>query len=267
MQNDNWGHEARFGLFIVGAEAVPEAEWWAMAPPGVSVHAARVSAPAPWAPWLDDRSGVDLAPDLARGAAQFGTLRPHAVVVAHSSSSVLGGPGWDAMATARLAAALPRGTHVTTNGTDCRLALRACAVRRPLLVLPPWFGEATAAAVSRYFTDDGLAPVGAMRTAVEPRWQAVSPDALYAEGMHLAQRADMLRDQIVAACPEAADGVLIVGTGLRCVGIIEDLEAALGRPVVTANQASLWRCLQLVGGCSAPIGYGRLFGRPLPETR
>ena len=26
---DNWGDRARFGLFIVGNEAVPEAEWWA----------------------------------------------------------------------------------------------------------------------------------------------------------------------------------------------------------------------------------------------
>ena len=45
MRADNWGWRARIGLFIVGNEAVPEAEWWAMAPPGVSVHAARVTAP------------------------------------------------------------------------------------------------------------------------------------------------------------------------------------------------------------------------------
>ena len=41
---DNWGWRARIGLFIVGNEAVPEAEWWAMAPPGVSVNASRVTA-------------------------------------------------------------------------------------------------------------------------------------------------------------------------------------------------------------------------------
>ena len=49
MRADNWGWRARIGTFIVGNEAVPEAEWWAMASPGVSVHAARVSAPTPWA--------------------------------------------------------------------------------------------------------------------------------------------------------------------------------------------------------------------------
>ena len=68
--HDNWGWRARIGLFIVGNEAVPEAEWWAMAPPGVSVHAARVTARAPWAAWLADRSGVVLEEDLARGARQ-----------------------------------------------------------------------------------------------------------------------------------------------------------------------------------------------------
>ena len=264
MQRDNWGTEARFGLFIVGAEAVPEAEWWAMAPRGVSIHAARITEPTPWAPWTADRSGVDLSPDLTRGAAQFATLRPHAVTIAHSSSSVVGGAGWDDAATARLAAALPPGTHVTTNGADCRLALRASGVARPCLVVPPWFGEATASAVTAYFTGEGLTPAATLRTALEPRWQATPPDRLYAEGMHLTQRADRLRDQIAAECPAEADGVLIVGTGVRCVAIIAELETTLGRPVVTANQAGLWRCLRLTGVTAAPQGYGALFGLPLP---
>ena len=53
MQRDNWGWRARIGMFIVASEAVPEAEWWAMTPAGVSVHAARVEARAPWATWRD----------------------------------------------------------------------------------------------------------------------------------------------------------------------------------------------------------------------
>ena len=35
-QPDNWGWKARIGMFIVGVEAVPEAEWWAMLPSGIS---------------------------------------------------------------------------------------------------------------------------------------------------------------------------------------------------------------------------------------
>ena len=44
---DNWGWKARIGIFIVRSEPVPEAEWWAMAPSGVSIHAAGVAAPTP----------------------------------------------------------------------------------------------------------------------------------------------------------------------------------------------------------------------------
>jgi len=53
--------------------------------------------------------------------------------------------------------------------------------------------------------------------------------------------------------------VLRIGTGLRCVAMIDGLERALGRPVVTANQASLWRCLRLSGLDAQIAGYGRLF--------
>ena len=109
MQNDNWGWRARIGLFIVGNEAVPEAEWWAMTPGGVSVHAARVTASAPWARWRDDRTGVDLADDLLRGCRQFAAMRLSAVVIAHTSSSVVGGKGWDAAAATALSAALGAG--------------------------------------------------------------------------------------------------------------------------------------------------------------
>jgi len=85
--NDNWGWRARIGMFIVGNEAVPEAEWWAMAPPGVSVHAARVTARAPWARWREDRKGVEPEEDLLRGCRQFAAMRLSAVVVASSDSA------------------------------------------------------------------------------------------------------------------------------------------------------------------------------------
>ena len=65
--------------------------------------------------------------------------------------------------------------------------------------------------------------------------------------------------QIRAACPDQADGVLIAGTGFRCVGIIDTLERDLGRPVLTANQVSLWNCLRLSGVRARVEGYGRLF--------
>lgn len=256
--NDNWGWRARIGLFIVGNEAVPEAEWWAMAPAGVSVHAARVTARAPWARWNTARSDVELEDDLVRGARQFAAMRLTAVTVGHSSSSILGGRGWDD-ATAKGLAALVGGPAIaTTNGADTQAALRASGVERPFLVLPPWFGDELVAAGLRYYTDHGFTPAGHLRHDPGRKWRDVPPSELYAHGMGFEQEIEPLYAQIRKACPSDADGVLIAGTGFRCVGIIEALEQDLKRPVITANQAGLWSCLR-ASGIHAPVaGFGAL---------
>ena len=255
---DNWGSAARIGMFIVGGEVVPEAEWWAMAPEGGSVHAARVSARAPWAQWEPGGRSVRLAADLERGAAQFAALRPSAVVVGHTSSSLLGGVGWDEAVVAQLRDRFGPATHVTTNGLDCADALRSLGVQRPFLVLPPWFGDGMLPEATAYVERAGFAPSGVLRHVPDAKWSGLPPESLYAHFMHVEQRTDLLFDQVRAACPATADGILIAGTGFRCVGIVARLEATLGRPVVTANQASLWQCLRLVGVGTPVKGYGRL---------
>ena len=84
------------------------------------------------------------------------------------------------------------------------------------------------------------------------------PQDLYPQGMGFEQEIEPLYAQIRKACPAEADGVLIGGTGFRCVGILETLERDLGRPVISANQASLWHCLRMTG-INTPIeGYGAL---------
>jgi maleate isomerase len=258
-RNDNWGWKARIGMFIVGNEAVPEAEWWAMTPPGVSVHAARVTARAPWARWRADRSGVDLEDDLARGARQFAAMRLSAVVIGHSSSSILGGQGWDEAVVESLAATLGPDVTVTTNGLDGFAALHASAARRPFLVLPPWFNDDIVAAGVRYFTDRGFEPAGHLRYDPGRGWRDLPPGELYQHGMGFEQRVEPLYTQIKARCPAEADAVLIAGTGFRCVAILDALEQDLQRPVLSANQVSLWHCLRLSSVGAQVTGYGNLF--------
>ncbi|MFK7964057.1 MAG: hypothetical protein AB8C46_08825 [Burkholderiaceae bacterium] len=259
INRDNWGWRARLGLFIVASEAVPEAEWWAMMPDGVSVHTARVNAPAPWAAWQgSDRTKLSLSEDVARGADHFASMRLNVVVVGHSSSSILGGEGWDDAVVHALREKLPAETQVTTNGFDCVAALRASGINRPLLVIPPWFGREFAEPVEQYFASLGFSPAGSISVDPGRQWRDVPPAQLYPQGMGFEQDVESLYRQIRSATPKQADGVLIVGTGLRCVGIIEALESDLRRPVITANQASLWHCLRLAGIRSPVAGYGGL---------
>jgi maleate isomerase len=254
--DDNWGWQARVGMFIVASEAVPEAEWWAMAPPGVSVHASRIEAGAPWATIQDGQ--VELAADLARGIRHFASMRLDSVVVGHSSSSILGGAGWDEAVAAQLKAALPEATKVTTNGLDTAAALRSSGVERPYLVFPPWFNPALAAKGTDYFESQGFTPAGALQADPGRGWRDLDPGELYSNGLGFEQDVESLYRQVRDGCPDSADGVLIAGTGFRCVGIIDALERDLGRPVITANQASLWHSLTLAGIQPDIQGYGNL---------
>ena len=258
IARDNWGWRARIGMFIVGNEAIPEAEWWAMAPPDVSVHAARVTARAPWLRWRDDRSGVEPEEDIVRGCRQFAAMDLSAVTIGHSSSSLVGGKGWDEASVAAMTPLLRPGTIVTTNGLDTLAALRAANVRRPFLVLPPWFDDRTVAAGLAYYADHGIAPFAHHRYDPGRGWRDLAPGELVGQGAGYAQNVEALFQQVRTHCPVAADGVLIAGTGFRCVGILEALEQDLQRPVISANQASLWHCLRLSGVHATVEGYGSL---------
>ena len=138
-------------------------------------------------------------------------------------------------------------------------ALRTSNVRRPYLLMPPWFNDATVAAGVRYYKDQGFEPAGHLRYVPGPEWRDLPPGDLYGRGMGFAQEVESLHTQICKGCPTAADGVLIAGTGFRCVAILKALEQDLKRPVLSANQVSLWHCLQLAGVRSEVSGYGNIF--------
>ena len=64
--------------------------------------------------------------------------------------------------------------------------------------------------------------------------------------------------------PGAGEGQRVeTGVGVidKGVGILDALERDLGRPVISANQASLWRCLRLSGVHATISGYGSLLSR------
>ncbi|MEC7516524.1 MAG: hypothetical protein VX784_15260, partial [Pseudomonadota bacterium] len=185
-------------------------------------------------------------------------MRLSAVVVGHSSSSFVGGVGWDRAVVAQLAEILGPEIALSTNGLDCQAALRHLGVTAPFLVIPPWYNDASLAAALEYLKAHDLAPAGYLRQDPGIGWRDLAPESLYGHGMGFAQDVESLYRQIRAACPPAADGVLIAGTGFRCVAILEALEQDLGRPVVSANQASLWQGLRRAGVGRPVTGFGRL---------
>lgn len=67
----------------------------------------------------------------------------------------------------------------------------------------------------------------------------------------------------VAVDCDDAECVVVGCSALRACGpgFIDELEATLGKPVVTSTQAFLWRMLRLAGIKDQISGYGALFAK------
>ncbi|GAA2560110.1 maleate cis-trans isomerase family protein [Pseudonocardia hydrocarbonoxydans] len=88
--------------------------------------------------------------------------------------------------------------------------------------------------------------------------------ALSARGIVTAAEVGTLPPEDVLAFAEAADhadaqAVLLPDTALHTVDLLDALDARVGKPVLTANQVSIWQGLRLAGAAGPRAGLGRLF--------
>lgn len=65
----------------------------------------------------------------------------------------------------------------------------------------------------------------------------------------------------------SAQALLMPDTALHTVAWLEELERRLGKPVLTANQVSVWQGLRLAGADTPRPGAGALFRRPAPARK
>ena len=257
-QADGWGWRARIGVLTPHADIGPESEFRAMAPDGISIHAARVPlgvmtpggamdptiALEPVRAFADPPH-VDEAVDLLAAAPL------HAIAYAFTSSSYVRGAPDDAVLQARLEGRT-RGIPVVITCAAAVLALRALGARRLALIDPPWFSAELTALGAAYFRSQGVEVVHAAPAGLPSGQRLVHPGQLY----------EWAREHV----PASAEAVFIGGNGFRAVGVVRVLEEDLGRPVLTANQVAFWQALRLAGARAAVTGYGELFTRDLPAS-
>jgi maleate isomerase len=255
-QPDGWSFRARLGVLVPHAAIGTESELAAMAPEGVSIHAARVPLGVMRAGGVMDpkialepvRTFVD--PPLIDEAAELLAAAPlHAIGVAFTSSSYVLGAADDEVLRRRLEQRT-RGIPVAITATSAVLALRALGAGRVALVDPPWFSAELTELGARYFRDQGVEVVASAAAKLPSEQLAINPGQLF-EWVH-------------GNVPSGTEAVFIGGNGLRAVGIIKALEEDLQLPVITANQVLLWHLLRLAGTRVAVNEYGRLFAQALP---
>jgi maleate isomerase len=209
-----------------------------MAPKGVSIHAARVRYQRGDARLFADPSRVDPAVEL------LAAVTPASIMYAFMSSSYVLGSAGDAALRTRLER-LASGIPVIFAAEAASAALHAVKARRVAIIHPPWFSEETNDRGRAYFQDRGFAVVSCARLLPLRDFQEVLPSEVHRWA--------------TTTVPKDAEAVLIAGNGLRAVGVINALEDTLGKPVLTANQVTFWRALNLIEKPPRVTQFGRLF--------
>ncbi|WP_298180527.1 maleate cis-trans isomerase [Saccharomonospora sp.] len=72
---------------------------------------------------------------------------------------------------------------------------------------------------------------------------------------------DDVVELIVSRDRPGTDALLVPDTAMRTLALVETLEQRLGKPVLTANQVTVWEGLRLVGVTHTVPGLGTLFRR------
>jgi maleate isomerase len=252
MWQPDGGARTRIGVLTPHADVWPEAEFVAMAPDGISIHAARIPFGA-YRPGgtMDPTIAADPVrafadPPLVDDAAELLASAPlHAIAYGFTSSSYVRGAADDAKLKERLERRT-RGIPVVITCAAAVTALIALGVTRLALISPPWFSAEMDQQGVRYFQSQGFEVVHSGPAGLPSDQQAIQPSELY-EWVH-------------TKTPKTAEAVFIGGNGLRAVGVIKALEENLDRPILTANQVVFWQALALSGSREPIVGYGRIFG-------
>src|SRR5258705_5754085 len=250
MWQPDGGARTRIGVLTPHADVWPEAEFGAMAPDGISIHAARIPFGA-YRPGrtmdptiADDPVRAFADPPLVDDAAELLASAPlHAIAYGFTSSYVRGAAD-DARLKERLERRT-RGIPVVITCAAAVTALVALGVTRLALISPPWFSAEMDQQGVRYFQSQGFEVVRSGPAGLPSDQQAIEPSELY--------------EWVRAKTPESAEAVFIGGNRPRAVGIIKALEENLDRPILTANPVAFWQALALSGSPQPVVGYRRVF--------
>ena len=228
----------RIGLIALSSDYATERDFAKMRPSDqVAVFTNRVRYANPCTP----ENLRAMAPLLGEAAALI-LPEGRIDVIAYSCTSASVVIGYEAVAES-----IHRGrpeVPVVTPITAALAGLKVLGARR-IAVLTPYL-DSVNGEIARYLTDHGQEVVGftSFGLADDQDMARLTPETILKAGLE-ADRPD-------------AEALFISCTAIRAAEVAGELERALGKPVVTANQALYWHALRQAG-CQDPVqGYGRL---------
>jgi maleate isomerase len=243
------GWRARLGI-IYPASGLADMEYYRLCPPGVSVHITRSSMPDEGSVTLEHMVEVAGGERFEQLAADLATVRPQALAWMCTSGSFSRGPAWDEELRRVLS------THgrcpATTTSTALVTAFRALGVRNVALATP--YERRLNERLVQYVEHFGFRAIKDVGLGLTLDWDIGTLGPL------------ALRDLVRQADTPDAEALFVSDTGIVLSPIAQSLEADLGKPVFSANMATMWHALRLAGVAEPQAGLGRLFELPLPKA-
>ncbi len=231
---------ARLGFILMSTDLAAEADFFDMAPEGVAVHITRLKTD-------DYTTNETLSRHIEHMADAASRLqpdtRPDVISYSCTSGSIVIGED-------RIFEEIRRGAPwakpmcLVTGVVD---ALRELGAKR-LVVGTPYLDE--------------------INTAEAEFLLAKGFDVLDIQGLNLTTGIEFgevtpafWKTFALAIDRPDADAIFLSCGGVRSLEVVDEIEQAAGKPVITSNQAQFWSCLRRAGIADEITGFGRIFSR------
>ncbi len=238
--DDGRHHRAKLGFILMSTDLAGEADFYDMAPKGVGIHITRLKTE-------DYTTNETLSRHIEHMAEAASRIQPDTKpdVVSYSCTS-----GSIVIGEERIFDEIRKGAPwaqpmcLVTGVVD---ALRELGVRK-LVVGTPYLDEINTAE-AEFLLNKGfdVLDIQGLNLTTGIEFGSVTPDYWKKFALEI-DRPD-------------AEAIFLSCGGIRALEVVEEIEQAAGKPVITSNQAQFWSCLRRAGIHDRLEGFGEIFSR------
>ena len=241
---DVLGWRAVFGVLAPSTNTVVEPDYYRMSVPGVTAHVGRIhirdqdlSSDASFEGLLEQ-----VREEIENACSRVLTCEPDYLVMGMSAETFWGGVEGNQRFTEHIEQF--SGKRVATGAEACRRALHLYGAQRVGIVTP--YQKVGDENVELFFTELGfsVAAVKGLRCPTAVSIARVGEDTL--------------REAIAEVDGDDVDAIVQVGTNLSMVGLADETERKIGKPVIAINAATWWMALRENGIDDRVDGAGAL---------
>ncbi|GAB3430260.1 maleate cis-trans isomerase family protein [Actinophytocola sediminis] len=235
---------AAFGVIVPSTNTVVEDEYYRFRVPGVSFHAGRILIRDGRLDSDDTFTAflADLREQIAVAVESVLTCEPDYLVMGMSAETFWGGVEGNTEFERWIREL--SGLEVSTGASACHAALTRLGVRRIGVITP--YQPVADEQVRAFFTELGydVAAVHGLKCDSATSIAAVPPARI--------------RAAFAEVDGPDVDALVQAGTNLPVIGVADELERELGKPVIPINAATLWHAYRTNGITDPVEGAGRL---------